>query len=253
MVSISDISKMAEKIDFWQGSGTKDGYGMSEDETKAWGYDKNGELVFSAEYDKEGNFRLSLFSGKSGETRICEDLYSDDLNNPSASPSRRQKLNEAKLFITAIEKQNKKDNRENSSFAELLSKGTSVTLSEKSRLSFAPDIDRLWISKDKDGILHMTGMSKDGKQRIDFSHNAGIIQFELHDGETARSYNNKIGGKFTWRNLQSPTGTRYFDNQGENYAKELAQIVDKVKTQYKSRQQSNINTTDKISNKNNER
>ena len=47
---------------------------------------------------------------------------------------------------------NRKDNRENPSFAELLSKGTSVTLSEKSRLSFAPDIDRLWISKDKDGI-----------------------------------------------------------------------------------------------------
>lgn len=91
----------------------------------------------------------------------------------------------------------------------------------------------------------MSGMSKDGKQRIDFSFKDGIAQFELHNGDIARAYNNKIGGKWTWRDLKSPTGTRYFDNQGETYSKEVAGIMDKIKAEYQSRQQSNTHCPDK--------
>ena len=74
MTNVSDMSRLIEKVDFWQGTGNKDGYGSPEDRSKAWGYDKNGELLFSAEYDENDNFRLSLFSGEPGKIKICEDF-----------------------------------------------------------------------------------------------------------------------------------------------------------------------------------
>lgn len=120
-----------------------------------------------------------------------------------------------------------------------MKKGIDVKLTEQSRLSFAPDIDNLRISKDEEGVLHMAGVSKDGKQQIDFSARDGVMQFELRNNDLARSYNNKIGGKWTWRDLKSSSGTCYLDNQGETYAKEMAEIMNKVKAQYQVRLQSN--------------
>ena len=249
MTDIDALQKMAKRVEFWQGTGIKNGYGTSEDVTKAWGYDENGELLFSAEYDTDGNFRLSLLSGKNGELKMCEDLYSDDLGDATLSSSRKQKLEKAKQFVGGLKERNKGDKCgkavKNLSLNELLLKGITVELSDRSRLSFAPDIENLRISKDNNGGLQMSGMSKDGKQRIDFSFKDGIAQFELHNGDIARAYNNKIGGKWTWRDLKSPTGTRYFDNQGETYAKEMAGIMDKIKAEYQSRQQSNTYCPDK--------
>ncbi len=130
------------------------------------------------------------------------------------------------------------------SLSELIEKGIDVNLSEKSRLSFAPDIENLRVSKDKYGVLHMQGISKDGKQSIDFSVKDGNIQFETKDGEVARSYNNKLAGKWTWRNLKSPSGTRHFDQNGEEYAKEMAAVMDKIKRQYQTRAQQNAHVSD---------
>lgn len=56
----------------------------------------------------------------------------------------------------------------------------------------------------------MAGVSKDGKQQIDFSARDGVMQFELRNNDLARSYNNKIGGKWTWRDLKSSSGTYYW-------------------------------------------
>ena len=135
-------------------------------------------------------------------------------------------------------------NENQPSLSELIEKGIVVNLSEKSRLSFAPDIENLRVSKDKYGVLHMQGISKDGKQSIDFSVKDGNIQFETKDGEVARSYNNKLAGKWTWRNLKSPSGTRHFDQNGEEYAKEMAAVMDKIKRQYQTRAQQNAHVSD---------
>ncbi len=250
MVDIEALQKKVKKIDSWKGNGVQNGYGTPEDVTKAWGYDENGELLFSTEYDEDGNFLLSLFEGKSGEMRKTEDLNSDDLGNPMLSPEKRQRLEKAKHFIKALKEQNNKkepQQKKNPSLNELLSDGISVNLSDKSRLSFAKDIDNLQISKDKNGVLHMFGTSKDGKQQIDFSFKDGVAQFELRNGDVSRSYNNKIGGQWTWRDLKSNTGTRYFDNNGDAYAKEMAAVMDKVKAQYQARSQTNSNMGQRLS------
>lgn len=102
MTDIDALQKMAKRVEFWQGTGIKNGYGTSEDVTKAWGYDENGELLFSVEYDTDGNFRLSLLSGKNGELKMCEDLYSDDLGDATLSSSRKQKLEKAKQFVGGL-------------------------------------------------------------------------------------------------------------------------------------------------------
>jgi len=247
-MDIGALQKMAKKVDFWQGTGVKNGYGTPENVTKAHGYDENGELLFSAEYDTDGNFQLSLFS-KADKMQMCEDLYSDDLEDVTLSPNRKQKLEKAKNFIGELKEQNKTRGKGAQQklppLDKLLSEGISVELSDKSKLSFAPDIEKLQISKGKDGVLRMSGMSKDGKQRIDFSFKDGVIQFELHNGAVARSYNNKIGGKWSYRDLKSSTGKRYLDDKGETYAKEMAGIMDKIKIQHQVRQQSNAHYADK--------
>lgn len=250
MIDIEALQKKVKKVDSWKGNGVQNGYGTPEDVTKAWGYDENGELLFSTQYDEDGNFLLSLFEGKSGEMRKTEDFNSDDFENPMISLEKRQKLEKAKHFVATLKAQdNKKEpqQKKNPSLNELLSDGISVNLSDKSRLSFAKDIDNLQISKDKNGVLHMSGVSKDGKQKIDFSFKDGVAQFELRNGDVSRSYNNKIGGQWTWRDLTSSNGTRYFDNNGEAYAKEMAAVMDKVKAQYQVRSQTNSNTGQKLS------
>lgn len=95
----------------------------------------------------------------------------------------------------------------------------------------------------------MAGVSKDGKQQIDFSARDGVMQFELRNNDLARSYNNKIGGKWTWRDLKSSSGTYYLDNQGETYAKEMAEIMNKVKAQYQVRLQSNAYVNNELKSK----
>lgn len=246
-MDIDMLPKMAKKVDFWQGQGVQNGYGTSEDVTKAWGYDEKGNLLFSAEYDENGNFRLSLFENNMDVTRQCEDLYSDDLENVTLNQRQKQKLEKAKTFMGYLKAQKSAQKQYHSpSLNDLLSNGINVDLSDKSRLSFAPDIEKLNISKDKNGVLHMSGVSKDGKQQIDFSFKDGIAQFEFRDGDVARSYNNKIGGKWTWRDLKSPSGTRYSDNNGEKYAKEMSSIMNKVKTQYQTRVQSNSYASGKL-------
>lgn len=240
MIDIDMLPKMAKKIDFWQGQGVQNGYGIPEDVTKAWGYDEKGNLLFSTEYDKNGNFRISLFENNTGIICQSEDLYSDDLENVTLNQGQKQKLEKAKNFVGYLKEQRSSQRQsQNPSLNDLLLNGISVDLSDKSRLFFAPDIEKLNISKDKNGVLHMSGVSKDGKQQIDFSFKDGIAQFEFRDGEVARSYSNKIGGKWTWRDLKSPSGTRYVDNYAETYAKEMSVIMNKVKTQYQTRVQSN--------------
>lgn len=143
-----------------------------------------------------------------------------------------------------IENQPSDKSQNQPSLSELMEKGIDVSLSEKSRLSFAPDIENLRVSKDKHGVLHMHGISKDGKQSIDFSAKDGNIQFEMKDEEVARAYNNKLAGKWTWRNLKSPSGTRHFDQNGEKYAKEMAAVMDKIKAQYQTKAQQNAHISD---------
>ena len=248
MIDIDTLSKKVKKVDSWNGNGNQNGYGTPEDVTKAWGYDENGKLLFSTEYDKEGNFVLSLFEGKSGEILKTEDLRSDDLENPMLPLKHRQRVEKAKYFVDELKKQeNKKEPQKYPSLNELLSDGINVKLSDKSRLSFAKDIENIQISKDKDGVLHMSGTSEDGQQRVDFSFKDGIAQLELINGKTSRSYNNKLGGNWTWRDLTSPTGTRYLDGEGEAYAKELATVMDKFKVQYKNRLQNLNPTNNKLS------
>lgn len=238
---IDEYMALADKMEFEQGEDMPGiHHGERGEMTAVRGYDKKGNLLFFSKYNKAGDFRLSLYSddGK-------DDLYSDDLEDLGLSSDRKKKLDKAKKFVDKLKaKQPSKMQEKTPSLAEQMEKGVDVKLSKESRLSFAPDIENLRISKDKNGVLHMTGASKDGKQRIDFSIRNGNIEFELDDGNTSRSYNNKIGGKFTWRDLKSPTGTRYFDNDGEKYAKEMAAVMDKVKAQHRSRTQQNSRFSD---------
>ena len=226
----------AKKIEFQHGldePGIR--HGEKGEMTSVYGYDKDGKLLFFAKYNKEGDFRLSLYSH---DTQTKEDLYSDEADDVSLSPGRKKQLSDAKKFVAKLKTMDMQ--RKTQSLADVLQKGIKVKLSPESRLSFAPDIEELQISKDENGFLCMSGISKDGKQRIDFTAMNGDISFELHDGDTARSYNNKMRGEFTWRDLKSPGGTRYFDTSGSAYAKEMAAVMDKVKAQYRNRTQQNI-------------
>lgn len=178
------------------------------------------------------------------------DYYSDELENPGLTEGEKKRFEGARKFVDKlknIKKQHDADTARNTpapklnqtSLVDDLNKCINVNLSDKSRLPFAPEIDCLTITKGKDGVLRMSGKSRDGKQSIDFTVKDGIAQFELNDGNVSRSYNNKVGGRWTWRNLKSSTTTRYPDNEfGENCAKSMAGIMDKVKAQYHS----NINT-----------
>lgn len=240
-------------------------HGEQGEMTTVYGYDKEGKLLFFGKQDAKGNFRLSLYSEKTGERN---DYYSDDLDDPTLSEGHKKRLGDAKKFIdkaklssaktqdslqagSAFSKSNVNSaassvsKQQPPSLPDLLKQGIKVNLSKESRLSFAPDIESLQIVKDKNGMLRMSGVSEDGKQRIDFSLRDGNIQFELQDGDIARSYNNKMGGKWTWRNLKSSSGTRYIDNEGENYAKEMAGVMDKLKMQYQSKTRLNMQYNNK--------
>lgn len=246
MIDMDQCMSLAKKVEFSSGSdepGIRHGDARG-DMTTVHGYDKNGKLLFFAKYNKSGEFRLSLYSEGNKE-----DLYSDELDDISLSLFQKKRLADAGKFINKLKTRQSRGEPEKRSLAELMKKGIDVKLTEQSRLSFAPDIDNLRISKDEEGVLHMAGVSKDGKQQIDFSARDGVMQFELCNNDLARSYNNKIGGKWTWRDLKSSSGTYYLDNQGETYAKEMAEIMNKVKAQYQVRLQSNAYVNNELKDK----
>ena len=122
-----------------------------------------------------------------------------------------------------------------------------IKLSQASRLSFAPDIEELQISKGKNDELRITGNSKDGKQHLDFTHLKGKINFTLTTKDFSYSYTNK-DGSWIRKDLKSPTGTRYFDETGASYTKELALIMNKIKEKRQSRSQQN-HTQNMLTNK----
>ena len=206
------------------------------------GFDEKGNCVFKAYYDDDGNFRLETIKDKNG-MKEKRDFGSDDLENASAfclSDKQIKELKEAQNFVSGLKQKEPKSSQFSpKNPAEMLKNGMNVKLSEKSRLPFAPDIEELTISKGEDGVLRMRGISKDGKQSIDFSYRDGIAQFELTDGKTKRSYNNKMGGKWTYRDLTSSNGTRYFDSDcGELVASTMGKTFDKVKQKYLAPQKS---------------
>lgn len=214
------------------------------------GYGTDGELLFLATYSENGEFKLESYEKKEdSQTKIHRQFLSDDLDNPYLAKGDKNNLQQAQKFVSGLKSKEpspaakpKSQENKNIPLGKQLETGINVSLSEKSRLSFAPDIDHLTIKKEKDGSLHMSGISQDGKQSIDFFVRDNVIDFYLNDGDSKRKYTNKIGGQWSYRNTASPSMTQYRDNgSGEKCAKEMASIMDKVKIQHQSRSNMNLN------------
>ena len=240
MINMDECFKNAAKLNVsYQG---KDSTGLrnsdgSGEVTTVHGYDKDGKLMFYAIYDKNGNFRLSVYEGDHG-TRMNENIYSDDVDDITLSDYQKKRIAKAAKFIDSLKKNPQvKQAAKPKSYREVLKEGANLKLSKESRLSFAPDIENLQVKLDDKGRITMEGTSKDGKQSVCFVHDKGSIEMIIKTEKTSRSYNNKMGGKFTWRNLKSPSGTRYFDDKGENYAKEMARVMDKFKQAHQNKSQ----------------
>lgn len=244
MINMDDCFRNAAKLDVSHGKdepGIRHGDDRGEI-TTVHGYDKNGKLLFLARYDAKGDFRLSLYEGNEG-SQEREDIYSDEAENSMISEYQKKRISQAAKFIGNLEKSPQVQKIvKPKSYQETLKDGVTLNLSEKSRLSFAPDIESLQVKLDDKGRVTMVGKSKDGKQSISLVHYNGTIEMIIEDGKTARSYNNKMGGKFTWRDLKSPSGTRYFDNKGEAYAKEMATVMDKFKSSFNAKNKQNVQT-----------
>ncbi len=212
-------------------------FGQCKDVTTIYGYDNNSQLSFFASYDKDNNYRVTFYQGDH-EPRLQETFYSDMDDAIALLPKGEQeKHHDAKLFIQKLQTLEKQqtNSSHSQSLAESLKDGVNLNLSQESRLSFAPNIEKLSISKDKDGVLHITGASNDGKQSVNFSKRDDIISFEFTDGEIGRSYNNKFRGSWTYRDTNSTNNTRYLDVNGEKYVREFASIMDKLKVAYQQR------------------
>lgn len=244
MINMDDCFKNAAKLDVSHGKdepGIRHGDDRGEI-TTVHGYDKNGKLLFLARYDTKGDFRLSLYEGNE-EPREREDIYSDDADNFMVSDYQKKRNSQAAKFIGNLKKSPLVQKAiKPKSYQETLKEGVTLNLSEKSRLSFAPDIESLQVKLDDKGRVTMVGKSKDGKQSVSLMHSNGTVEMTIEDGKTARSYNNKVGGKFTWRDLKSSSGTRYFDDKGEAYAKEMAAIMDKFKASFNDKNKQNLQT-----------
>lgn len=242
MLNYSNIIDNSE-IKFEKDSNLSDRLlGQCKDVTTARGYYSNGQLSFFANYDKDNNYSITFYE-EGREPRAKEEFFSDMEDDIAYLPeSIKKKYHAAKLSIQklqTIEKQQTNSSKPKS-LAESLKDGVKVSLSPESRLSFAPGIEELRISKDKEGVLHIVGASKDGRQSVDFSVKDGIVSLELTNGKRPRSYNNKFG-EFTYRYTDTPDQTRYRDyNNGEKYAKEFACVMDKLKVAHQHH--SNIQT-----------
>ena len=239
MLDYNNILNNAKQVKFEKNPDFNDmHFGQRKNVTTVYGYDDKGQLSFFASYDKDNNYRVTSYHGDE-EPRIHETFYSDD--EIALLPKGDQKKHHnAKLFIQKLQTLEKQqtNSSHSQSLAESLKDGVNVSLSPESRLSFAPNIEKLNINKDKDGVLHITGASKDGKQSVNFSIKDNIISLELTNEEISRSYNNKFNGSWTYRNTNTLNQSRYRDNNGEKYAKEFASIMDKLKVAHQ--QQSNI-------------
>ncbi len=219
------------------------------------GYDANGELLFFAIYGENGEFRLDTYEKKADNpTKAHRQFSSDDLDNPYLPKGDKNNLLQAQNYISGLKTKEPSSVAPQSQTApsiplgKQLEGGINVTLSEKSRLSFAPDIEQLTIKKEKDGSLHMKGFSADGKQSIDFYVKDNVIDFQLSNNDLKRKYTNKIGGQWCYRDTTNPSMTQYRDNAyGEKCAKEMAAIMDKVKLQHKNRSNMNLNNLQKSS------
>ncbi len=205
--------------------------GQCKDVTIARGYYSNGQPSFFAMYDKDNNYKITFYE-EGREPRSKDEFFSymeDDIAHlPESIQKKYRAAKSAIQKLQTIEKQQTNSSKPKS-LAEELKDGVKVSLTPESRLSFAPDIEELKIRKDKEGVLHIVGASKNGRQSVDFSVKDGIISLEFTDGEIGRSYNNKFSGSWTYRDTNSTNNTRYLDVDGEKYAKEFARVMDKLK------------------------
>ena len=130
-------------------------------------------------------------------------------------------------------------------FEAQLDKGMNIKLSPESRLSFAPNIEKVSIKRDEKGVIHIIGNSADGKQSVHFEYGNKNAKIEIINEEMSRSYRCENGTNWSFQDLKSPTGT-HMDYRGIEYAKEFAAIMDKTKATYGAFQIANaIKATEK--------
>ncbi len=131
-------------------------------------------------------------------------------------------------------------------FKAQLDKGMKdIKLPPESRLSFAPNIEKVSIQRDKNGVIHIIGKSADGKQSVHFEYGNKNAKIEIINEEMARSYRCENGTNWSFRDLKSPTGTRYMDNSGVEYAKEFSGIMEIAKYQTEMIARATMQTTRK--------